>query len=425
MSAGEKDEKKAGKEAQLNEYRWTEQLALKDRALSAAAEGITISDARIPANPLIYANSGFERLTGYSVESIIGKNCRFLQGPGTDPAAAEEIRRALREQRECVVEILNYRKDGTPFWNRLSITPVRDANHTVTHYIGVQTDITARKNAEDALRQAKEELEVANNRMKTELDMASRIQRTLLPPARLSMPGANLAWIFHPCDELAGDTLNFIPLDGERVVLYVIDVSGHGVSAALLSVTLHHLLTYPPAQFPDFPQNTESASRFDISSPSEVAKQLNRRFPMESERLQYFSMIYGILHLRSGHFRYVSAGHPAPVVLPRDGRPFFLPNQGFPIGLIPDVEYPEESFVHSPGDRLFIYTDGFIEASDSSGQEYGAGGLLDAIAGSRSLSLQSTLNYLLDTLKCWHRNPRFQDDLSMLGVEYTGDTQPA
>jgi sigma-B regulation protein RsbU (phosphoserine phosphatase) len=275
------------------------------------------------------------------------------------------------------------------------------------------------------LRRAKAELEVANHRMKTELEMAARIQRTLLPAAQVSLRGANLAWIFHPCDELAGDTLNFIPVDGERVLLYVIDVSGHGVSAALLSVSLHHMLTYLPVQSPVSCQNTESASRLEISSPSEVAKQLNRRFPMDSERLQYFSMIYGILHLPSGQFRYVSAGHPAPAVLPRGGRPMVLPSQGFPIGLIPDAEYQEESFVLSPGDRLFLYTDGFTEASDSSGQEYGTGGLLEAIAGSRSLSLQGTLDHLLDALQSWHQNPRFPDDLSMLGVEYTGDTQTA
>ena len=249
------------KESKLNEYRWTDQLALKDRALAATAEGITISDARLPDNPLIYANSGFERLTGYSVESIIGKNCRFLQGRGTDPAAAEEIRRALREQRECVVEILNYRQDGTPFWNRLSITPVRDADQKVTHFIGMQSDVTARKHAEDGLRRAKDELEVANRRMKTELDMAAGIQRTLLPPAQISLRGANLSFVFHPCEELAGDTLNFIPLDDERVVLYIIDVSGHGVGAALLSVALHHLLAYLPAPFPAFAEQTPSASR--------------------------------------------------------------------------------------------------------------------------------------------------------------------
>ena len=89
------------------------------------------------------------------------------------------------------------------------------------------------------------------------------------------------------------------------------------------------------------------------------------------------------------------------------------------------MEYQEGSKALSPGDRFFLYTDGFTEASDSSGQEYGTGGLLEAIAGSRSLSLQGTLDHLLDALQSWHQNPRFPDDLSMLGVEYTGDTQTA
>jgi hypothetical protein len=97
-----------------------------------------------------------------------------LQGPDTDPSAAAEIRNAVVEQRECLVEILNYRKDGTPFWNRLSITPVHDRSGQVTHFIGVQSDITARRNAEEALRQAKDEIEATNRRMKMELEMAAR-----------------------------------------------------------------------------------------------------------------------------------------------------------------------------------------------------------------------------------------------------------
>lgn len=107
-------------------------LALKDRALDVAAEGITIADAREPDRPLIYANEGFERMTGYPVAEVLGRNCRFLQGPATDPAAMAEIRAALAESRACVVEILNYRKDGSAFWNRLSITPVRDVAGEVT-----------------------------------------------------------------------------------------------------------------------------------------------------------------------------------------------------------------------------------------------------------------------------------------------------
>ncbi len=165
-------------------------LELKDRALSSTAEGVTISDCSLPDNPIIYANEGFERITGYSIAEVVGRNCRFLQGEDTDPEAIEEIRRALRENRELTVEILNYRKDGTPFWNRLTIDPVRDAEGRVTNYIGIQVDVTERRMAEEALQRAKEELESANDRMQRDLQAAARVQQALLPSEFLGVPGA-------------------------------------------------------------------------------------------------------------------------------------------------------------------------------------------------------------------------------------------
>ncbi len=123
-------------------------LYLRDHAIASTSEGITISDPQQPDNPIIYVNSGFERLTGYRSEDVLGKNCRFLQGPDTDPDAIAAITRAMADERHSVVEILNYRKDGTPFWNLLSITPVRNSAGNVTNYIGVQVDITKRKEVE-------------------------------------------------------------------------------------------------------------------------------------------------------------------------------------------------------------------------------------------------------------------------------------
>ncbi len=123
-------------------------LYLRDHAIASTSEGITISDPQQPNNPLIYVNSGFERLTGYRGEDVLGRNCRHLQGPDTDPATIATIRSALAEERQCTVEILNYRQDGTPFWNLLSITPVRNSAGNVTNFIGVQVDITKRKEIE-------------------------------------------------------------------------------------------------------------------------------------------------------------------------------------------------------------------------------------------------------------------------------------
>ncbi|HEY9743655.1 MAG TPA: PAS domain S-box protein [Coleofasciculaceae cyanobacterium] len=129
-------------------------LRLCERALAATSCGIVISEARSPDNPIIYCNLAFLEITGYSRQEVIGRNCRFLQGSDTDPKAIEEIRQAIRTGQEARVVLKNYRKDGTPFWNSVAISPIRDASGEVTHFISVQTDITQRKQAEAILRKS-------------------------------------------------------------------------------------------------------------------------------------------------------------------------------------------------------------------------------------------------------------------------------
>ena len=129
-------------------------LRLRDRAIGAASQGILITDPNRPDNPIIYASPGFVRLTGYAEAEVVGRNCRFLQGAGTDPHAVAAVRAAVAAGRACSVELLNYRKDGTPFWNALSVTPVHDDAGALTHFVGVQVDVTGRRQREDQYRHA-------------------------------------------------------------------------------------------------------------------------------------------------------------------------------------------------------------------------------------------------------------------------------
>ena len=103
--------------------------------------------------PLIYINRKFEEMTGYSVHEVMGRNCRFLQADAKQPQECLAIRTAIANQQPCRVNLLNYRKDGTTFWNELSLAPIFDANNKLTHYVGVQKDITKqikyRKHLED------------------------------------------------------------------------------------------------------------------------------------------------------------------------------------------------------------------------------------------------------------------------------------
>lgn len=140
---------------------------LIDRALHSATNGIAIADAQAPDCPIIYVNEGFESLTGFSRGDVIGRNCRFLQGPDTDPSAVQQIRDGLACGEGCHVTILNYRKDGSPFWNELRITPVTDDADQLTHFVGVQADITQRKQFEESLQRA-EALAQAASQAKSE-----------------------------------------------------------------------------------------------------------------------------------------------------------------------------------------------------------------------------------------------------------------
>lgn len=131
-----------------------EALRLRDRAIQSVSQGILITDSTSPDNPIIYASPGFERITGYRADEVIGKNCRFLQGPETNPETVAELRHAIGEGRECSVEILNYRKDGTKFWNAVFVTPLRDEDQRLINFVGVQADVTDRRTLEHAFQQS-------------------------------------------------------------------------------------------------------------------------------------------------------------------------------------------------------------------------------------------------------------------------------
>jgi PAS domain S-box-containing protein len=122
--------------------------ALRERAVIATDITFTITDPREPDNPLVWVNPSFTRVTGYEHDEVVGRNCRFLQGPATDPAAVDEIRAAIRERRTVTTTMLNYRKDGTAFWNQLSINPVFDGSGDLMSFVGVQTDVTERVRVE-------------------------------------------------------------------------------------------------------------------------------------------------------------------------------------------------------------------------------------------------------------------------------------
>jgi len=254
-----------------------------------------------------------------------------------------------------------------------------------------------------------------NARMSRDLQAAAKIQESFLPPEALSVPGVNFAWIYQPCDELAGDGLSIIPLGDGQVGVYILDVSGHGVASALLSVTLSRLLS-PPSEPSSILVRNGDRGRVDIVPPVDVAARLNQLFPFDTATEQLTTMIYGILDTATGTFRYISAGHPGPVHLPYRGDPVILESAGFPIGLAEEA-YQQRSIRLGAGDRLFLYSDGVPEALDPNGIPFGSARILETTAHERSEPLQESVENLLGEITRWLGAGRSHDDISILAIE--------
>ncbi|ELZ94956.1 bacterio-opsin activator [Haloferax mucosum ATCC BAA-1512] len=143
---------------------------LKEQAMDEAPVGITIADCSLPDRPLVYVNEAFESMTGYSEDAALGRNCRYLQGPKTDPEQVTALRRAIDAEESASVELLNYREDGESFWNRVDVAPLSGPDGEVTHYVGFQTDITERVRAEAAAEQYAARVEEERTRLRTLID---------------------------------------------------------------------------------------------------------------------------------------------------------------------------------------------------------------------------------------------------------------
>ena len=274
---------------------------------------------------------------------------------------------------------------------------------------------------EHALATRKREIESAHDRMKHDLDAAAEIQRAYLPAKAPEMQGVRFAWDFRPCDQLAGDMLNVVTLDDTHVGFYVLDVSGHGVRSALLSVALTRLMTPDWRTTSILCEPSATASGFSLVGPADVANRLNRRLLADGYSGQYATLIYGLLDTATRTCRIVSAGHPQPALVGPGTGPRLLDVSGFPIGLTDlslEAGYEEIAVHLAEGERLYLYSDGVTEAKNDVGDELGTEGLLRILAKTRALPLDESVNAVAQHLDAWQAGRPVDDDVSILAVEF-------
>ena len=216
---------------------------------------------------------------------------------------------------------------------------------------------------------------------------------------------------------MAGDTFNIFQLDEEHLCFYLLDVAGHGIPAALLSTTLSRVLS--PSQQGGLLKRISSDGKGYINvPPREVVRELNNRFESKGEMVEYFTIVYGIINTGEGRVVRTQAGHPAPLYLPVDGECREIGDGGFPVGMIPDIDYEERELVMVPGERLFIYSDGITECRDRDDRKYfSLEGLTASLEACRERPLNELMECLEQTLVAYKGSREFLDDISLLAIE--------
>lgn len=374
-------------------------LRLRDRAIEAASVGISIVDARQKGNPNIYVNEALCRLTGYSREELIGKNLSILQGPDTEPAAVQKIRKALEEESHCEVILKNYKKDGTPFWNELLISPVRDEKGNLTHYIGIQTDVTERRRAEEE---------------RHELEIAKHIQQSLLPKRPLRINGIHVAGYCLPATHVGGDYFDYFYTPQDTVDAVIADVSGHSVGAALVMAEARSALLAETRKAPETAENS-------AQSAAEVLYILNEALYEDLDRAeQFITLFYAKYHPSTGRLDYANAGHNYPLLV-RGGECacIKLDADGLILGVMPHVVFEEKTLSLHRGDTLLLYTDGIVEAQDRHGTFFGLSRLCDLFIQQSRHAPQVIIDNIIKELEIFCQSDTFEDDVSLVVMKIT------
>ena len=284
--------------------------------------------------------------------------------------------------------------------------------------LSLKTSVKQIRRLERGLEERNRELQAANAQLRADLDAAARVQTALLPVIDERIPGYGFHWVFKPSAALGGDMFNVFRLDEDHAGLYILDVSGHGVAAALLSVTVSRFLSATPDASSMIWRPRAEGAGYELERPANVADRLSKRFPFDRVTSQYFTMIYGVLDLRTHTLTYVLAGHPNLIHLPA-GRPArVLESSGYPVG-VSEEAYEEYEVKLGPGDRLLAHSDGLTEAMGPGQELFEQRRVLEALDAARHVSIGSSLAEMSRRVDEWTGPGARQDDLSMLLLERT------
>ncbi|MBF0398479.1 MAG: response regulator [Desulfobacterales bacterium] len=266
------------------------------------------------------------------------------------------------------------------------------------------------KSLTNSLIKKNELLEEKQRIIMDDLDAAAEIQKSLVPEPYEQFKGINICHSFIPCKKVGGDIYNLIPLDDSHIAIYIIDIMGHGVASSMVSLLVSQTLNQKDKSF-IINDNKQ------IVSPDMVLRKLDSEFPFERFE-KFFSIFYMVLNTLNGKILYSNAGHPIPILFKKNNDIEFLEERGTFIGLGEPVPFLVGETKIEAGERIFFYTDGIVEEKNKENLEFGVDNFKKYILDSMNEPLNKVCNIVLKALKQFIQKDDFNDDITLLGVEY-------
>ena len=266
----------------------------------------------------------------------------------------------------------------------------------------------------------KKNMELANQRaavaernrlLETDLRAAAVIQQSLLPVDTPFLRGLRFAYRFKPCDAIGGDIFHIFPLPGNKLGVYILDVSGHGTPAAMVSVCVHQSMLPLSGLVADLSQSPPR-----VLSPEEVLDALDREFPFERFET-FFTICYAVIDPAGGFLSCSNAAHPPPVIIDPQGNVTVLERSGGIIGLDRISAFGQNDAALPPGSRLIMVTDGILDHGAGAAESFGFQRYLASLQKSARLSLDEQLGAVMADVEAFSGSLEAKDDMTLFGLE--------
>jgi len=384
---------------------WELQIKKLSKAVKQSPVSVIITDRD---GRIEYVNPKFTALTGFSPEEAAGRTPDQLAPDEETQLAYREIYRQVFTGKDWHGELHTRKKNGEYFWEHSLVSPIRNKKKEITHIVIVNEDITERKAAEAALRASEEALRKRNEALEKDLKLAQLIQKAFLPRKIPVINGMKIDYRYIPMEKIGGDYFSIVPLDSDTLSVFIGDVSGHGVSAALF------LSLVKSATDRMLGQHAREPGKYLVGLNSLLIEEMPSFF---------ITAIYGIfMHdTRSSTTRYIfsNGGHPYPIHYDaRTGDFRQLKLGGTIVGMFEEAVYDISSVDMHSGDRIFLFTDGITEIENDKKEMIGYDdGLVEIFRRSCDGNLPSALDRVIGELHGFRGNAPVNDDIVLIGIE--------